>query len=288
MEYCRTIIKYLLILVLVGCTNKDYMDILQIEALNKYSKGEDQVIAIIDSGISNRLLNKYEDQIIGYYNIIDNTDNVKDYHGHGSEMASLFFKLNNKSKVIIIKIIDDDGNTNNKLLLKGIKKAMEYKATIINLSLGGYKQDKQVIKEIDNITNKGVSIVCASGDYGDKDLLFPACLDNAISVGAIDKNGKQWQDSNTGKNLVCSFLGVDIPIDDNILDNDIDKELLGKSKNGYIYKSGTSYSAIIASNYLSIIRSYYSKNNIAYTNKTLIKKLKSMDYTNYLKLLKRL
>ena len=44
---------------------------LNIRDLQKYSQGKDQVIAIIDSGISNRLLNWYEERIIGTYNVID-------------------------------------------------------------------------------------------------------------------------------------------------------------------------------------------------------------------------
>ena len=54
-------------------------------------------------------------------------------------MSQSFLSILHDSKIIVIKVINDEGSTNNALLLRGLKKAEEYGADIINLSLGGYK-----------------------------------------------------------------------------------------------------------------------------------------------------
>lgn len=260
---------------------------LNIRDLQKYSQGKDQVIAIIDSGISNRLLNWYEERIIGTYNVIDESENVKDRHGHGSEMAVLVLdkqiSIAPQSKIIVIKVINDEGSTNNALLLRGLKKAEEYGADIINLSLGGYKKDEEVIQMIHQLIKKNITVVASAGDYGDKDLLFPANVKGVISVGAFDDDHKLWQRCNIDNNLLCAFPGVDIMIPNNILDGDLDNDILGESHEGWIKKTGTSEATILMSSYIALIKEYYRGiDNESIISKLEELKLLSLKKINYL------
>lgn len=62
---------------------------------------------------------------MGCYNAIDDTELVMDFHGHGSEMVNIIMDneagIAPECKLIIIKIVDEYGATNNELLLKGLK-----------------------------------------------------------------------------------------------------------------------------------------------------------------------
>lgn len=66
-----------------------YYEKMNIEKIWKYSRGNNQVIAIIDTGISSRLENSIKKKIVYKYNVLDNNNNdVSDKHGHGTEMVS--------------------------------------------------------------------------------------------------------------------------------------------------------------------------------------------------------
>ena len=255
----KKIIIVLCVFCLSGCSDSSwYLRSMEIENLWRYSLGEGKTIAIIDSGISNRLLNTYEDDIIATYNLTSEEKSVKDVHGHGSEMVALCKEIAPECSLVIIKIIEDDGNTDNELLLEGLKKAYQEKVDIINLSLGGYIENEEVIDYIDKLTDEKIMVVASAGDYGDHDLLFPASLDHVLSVSALDKYNQLWEESNTSEALDCAFPGVNITISSDILDGDVDEEVLSEEE------SGTSEATIIASSYIALLESYYESIGEAY------------------------
>ena len=59
------------------------------ETLWKYSRGESQIIAFIDSGISPELEKEYGNRIVYKYNAVENTNNVYDVNNHGTRMVSI-------------------------------------------------------------------------------------------------------------------------------------------------------------------------------------------------------
>jgi hypothetical protein len=62
---------------------------LDLEQLWDFSKGESQTIAFIDPGISNEARELYKDRIVDVNNSIDDSNNVEDKHGHGTQMISI-------------------------------------------------------------------------------------------------------------------------------------------------------------------------------------------------------
>ncbi len=276
------LVLLIFILFLTGCVNDNnelwHLDLMSIKTIRNDVNASNQTIAIIDSGISDKLLDKYENSIVGCYNAIDDTELVMDFHGHGSEMVNIIMDneagIAPECKLIIIKIVDEHGATNNELLLKGLKKSEELNATVINISLGGYKKDEKVINQINKMISKNISIVSSAGDYGDKDLLFPANVEGVISVGAFDNQYKLWKNCNIDNNLVCAFPGVDVGVANNFLDDDT--EISSGNKNSYILKSGTSEATVIASSYIALLRSYYISNNILFDNSFMVKQIQSL------------
>ncbi|MBE9562549.1 MAG: S8 family peptidase [Proteobacteria bacterium] len=88
-----------------------------------------------------------------------------------------------------------------------------YPADIINLSLGGgaFSQGTQIL--MDQVRDKGIIIVAASGNENTNIPMFPASLDSVISVGAIDINKRLASYSNYG-----DYLDVVAPGGDNTPD----------------------------------------------------------------------
>ena len=160
----------------VSCSQKGYsswhLNELNIDKLWEYSKGSSQVIAFIDTGISPDFRNSCADRIIFEYSVIDDSENVLDLHGHGTEMISVacnsdykdVYGIAPESKIIVIKAVSDEGKTNNNYLYKALVVAEEQGATIVNISLGGYKHSDKVEDQIAGMIDKGISIVAAAGD----------------------------------------------------------------------------------------------------------------------------
>lgn len=245
-----------------------YLTAMNLEELNKLSKGESQCIAFIDSGVSDELLEKFGDRIIYKYNLIDKSEDVNDENGHGTEMVSVacnngykgVYGIAPNSKVIVLKIVDNEVKTNNEVLSEAIKIAIQKGATIINISLGGNIYNKKVMEQIKIAINKNITIVAAAGDYGDKDLLFPASCDGVISVQGLDSKFKTWEYSNTS-----SVGAVTFPCEKIDSLEEVNNEL---SK---IQVTGTSQATALTSGYIALIKDYAINNNIKLDNEKLRK-----------------
>ena len=278
----KYIICFFILIIISGCNDNSYdswhLNNLDVNKLWEYSKGESQVIAFIDTGVSDELATHLSDRIIFKYNIIDNNQNVKDYHGHGSEMISVacgdgfsnVYGIAPNSKIIVLKAVSNEGKTDNDYLFQALKMAQNKGATIVNISLGGYKYNEKVSKQINTMVNQNIAIVAAAGDYNNKDLLFPASLNNVISVEASNKSGERWKDSNHSEDSLIRMPGCDI-------------DVLSLDSNGIACKStasGTSQAAAIASGYIALIKDYKLSNDTVLSNSELIELLRSLGTKN--------
>ncbi|MFF3021109.1 S8 family serine peptidase [Gottfriedia sp. NPDC057948] len=285
---------WILILILVvgsGCSSsindkEYYLKQLDLENLFEYSKGSSQTIAFIDTGISEQTKELYKERIIDTFNSIENNNNVIDYHGHGTQMVSIasgngkkgVWGIAPKSKIIIIKAISENGNEKSKSILSAIEYAISKKVNIINMSFGSFVTNHNIVKQIQLATKKNITVVASTGDYGNKDSLFPANIDGVISVQAKNKKGTIWENSNTSKTDVVAFPGIEI------------NSLTLNSKK--VKMNGTSQATAIASGYIALLRDYYQKNNISFDQNKIINDLKSLNSiqnkdVNYLKLFKK-
>lgn len=287
MKYAKKYTIYILLIFIIaslmtGCnvskkSNKYemwHLNSLHIDKLWSYSKGESQTIAIIDSGISNELSTKYKDNIILKHNIIDETDNVTDNNGHGTEMASLIvgngymniYGVAPEVKLIIIKVVDEEGATSYSSLNKALEYAIEHGATVINISLGGTKSDPEIKENIAKAIENEITVVAAAGDYEEKDILFPSNIIGVISVEAINKDNILWQYSNHSPNSVIAFPGEEI------------KAITYKNNENIVENTnGTSQAAAIASGYIALIKDYANNQEIKLNNEQIISILCTLD-----------
>lgn len=247
-----------------------HLNAMNVDKLWEYSKGGSQTIAFIDTGISDELCEDLKDRIVTCYNVIDENDNVQDIHGHGTEMISVacgsgfkgVYGIAPNSRIIVIKAVSDEGKTNNKYLYRALKFADENGATVVNISIGGYKTDESVVEQINAMTDKNITIIAAGGDYQNKDLLFPANRENVVSVEALTQKNGLWEQSNRSDSSVVRMPGEDIDVI-TMLDG---KTVKSKS-------NGTSQATAVTSGYAALLRDRYKSAE----QDAILEKLRSLD-----------
>lgn len=272
------IVILLLIILLISCftllviknrINEDkygwvtnYMDY---HSLHEFSLGENQRIALIDSGISDF---QYKQSISTIHKSLIGSD--ADDIGHGTMMFSIIKGWGNgimgiapNSDILSIKVTDHDGTMNPSLVIDAIQLAIDNKCSIINLSLGTYVFNEDINIIITEAINQNITVVAASGDYMHDELLFPANVSGVISVGALTKDDKAWQYSN-GK-TICTILA---PGDDIKVIN-MEEEIINTS--------GTSQSTAIISGYIALLKDYWDRNNVKYSNADIITLLEDIN-----------
>ncbi|BAB05799.1 Ig-like domain-containing protein [Halalkalibacterium halodurans] len=179
------------------------------------------LIAVIDTGVDSRLAD-LENQVrtdLGY-NFIGRNTNALDDNGHGTHVAGIIAAesnnhysmtgINHAAEIIPIKVLDGGGSGDTESIASGIKYAADQGADVINLSLGG-SYSRVIEASLKYASEKGVTIVAASGNEYSPYLSYPASSRYVISVGATNRSDIVSDYSNYGKGLDLVAPGTDIP-----------------------------------------------------------------------------
>lgn len=170
--------------------------------------GKDVVIAAIDSGLD--LNNPALTQNLSPYswNFVSNNKNIQDDHGHGTAIASEMIArpLGDEGEVgitggaydaelMVLKVVDANGNGSQANLIAAINHAVLYGADVINISLGGGNFNNAMLEALNAASEQGVIVALAAGNFGSSYPQYPAWYaqlnSNTIAVGAsfFDEDG---------------------------------------------------------------------------------------------------
>ncbi|MCB0348366.1 MAG: S8 family serine peptidase [Bdellovibrionales bacterium] len=152
------------------------------------------------------------------WNFASNTNDVKDYSGHGTHIAGIIktnilnINANVDYEFMILKYYNKgiNGREQEKSFLKALSYAIDMGVDIINVSAGGRSRNSKEAKLLQKAKDKGITIVAAAGNKRelDKDQLFyPAAYEysNIISVVATNMSGKILGTSNQNYNKWNTF-----------------------------------------------------------------------------------
>ncbi len=219
-----------------------YIKKLGIDALWDSSIGNNQVIAILDTGVNpfhEDLLDKVSqdhsyDFINGRYVTSVPVANqvIWDDEGHGTAIAGIIAAqtdnklgiagINWRSILISVKVLDANGVGTTTSVGQGIVFAADNQARIINLSLGSEQNSKLLEGAVQYAQNKGVLLVAASGNSPNGKPNYPGAFPGVIAVAATDLNDKIASFSSYGTYVsvaapgkeifttYCNFLGYPI------------------------------------------------------------------------------
>ncbi len=194
------------------------LEYLQAEEVWKISQGEGVTVAVIDDGVETR-----HQDIAG--NLLEGKDfidggsvepdqgelhgtamsSIIAGHGHGPGGGEGIRGLAPKAKILPIR------NKDSGSLTEPIIYAVDQGASVINISLGGTGSSQDEEEAVAYALKNDVLVVTASGNDGKPGMIgFPGEYPGVLTVGAVGRDGKIWEGSNYGPQVMLTAPGVGI------------------------------------------------------------------------------
>jgi type VII secretion-associated serine protease mycosin len=227
-----------------------YLKSLNISEAHTIGTGSGVTVAVIDTGVfPHRDLKA--NLLVGYNFVTAKPDGRTDTEGHGTNMAGIIAAKGRGSSGVLgiapsAKILplkaSNNGVIDSDVIAKGIDYAVAHKAQVINVSIAE-APTISLLKAVKNANAAGVVVVGGAGNDGGTLLGYPAAAPGALGVGATDKKGKHWSDSDHGAALQICAPGVQI--------------VSTGTGNKYIEADGTSNSTAIVSGAVALVRAKF-------------------------------
>lgn len=203
-----------------GMKNADIRNT-QLQKLAKATKLSTTTIAVIDTGVDHTLQDLKNVVVTKKgRNYVDRQQDAMDDYGHGTHVAGIIAAqanngysmtgINQKTKILPVKVLDASGSGTNEGIALGIKYAVDQGAKIINLSLGG-SYSRTLEAALKYAYDKNVAVIAASGNDGAQAISYPGSSRYVISVGATNALDVVSDYSNYGYKLDVVAPGSNIP-----------------------------------------------------------------------------
>ncbi|MFJ1705765.1 S8 family serine peptidase [Kitasatospora sp. NPDC088346] len=190
----------------------------KLDKIWQVTKGEGVTVAVIDNGVDGTHAD-LTGQVLPGFDPGNQGRESKPTDPHGTKMASLIAAHGHGAdagavglapgvKILPIMSTYDNGKD---ATPEAIRWAVDKGAKVINLSIGGTRPPTQ--KEEDAVAyalQKDVLVVAAAGNEATSPVTSPGSVPGVLTVGAVDKTGTIWKNSNYGPEVLIAAPGVDI------------------------------------------------------------------------------
>ena len=152
--------------------------------------------------------NGFIDDVNGW-NFAESNNSLEDTGSHGTSVSGCAAaRIDNgvgiagvSNSSIMTANIDGDSTIADCTIASAVYYAVDSGAHVLNLSLQ-FSDPIPLTEDAVNFAHaNGVTVVAASGNFGQATLAYPARYANVIAVGAIQEGGLRWNDSNYGSEL---------------------------------------------------------------------------------------
>ncbi|WP_202079865.1 S8 family peptidase [Caldalkalibacillus salinus] len=227
------------------------LSLIQAELGWDYSNGSEEVpIAYLDTGIDTQHQDLAE-RVAEGFNAFDETDEVYDYHGHGTHVAGVIGAMTNNetgiagvswnNPIMPVKVLNDQGEGSLFEVASGIIWATDHGARVINLSLGDTESSQILRDAVRYAYENDVALIAAAGNDNVGQPMYPAGYEEVLAVAAVNQQNEKAVFSNYGEHIDVTAPGENIP--STFPDHQ------------YVFMSGTSMAAPHVTGMAGLIRS---------------------------------
>jgi len=221
------------------------------------TRGEDVIVAVIDTGVS-ASVPQLEGKVLPGVDVVnpDGGPADDDCFGHGTFVAGIIaaeptdgIGLSGVAPGVLILPIRQansaqDGTSDG--MAAGIRAAVDSGADIINISASSFFPSPPLREAVSYATANDVLIVAAASNEAQEGnpKAYPAAFPEVLAVGAIDRDGNISEFSETGDFLDLVAPGLNIAG-------------LSRLGGGHVEDSGTSYAAPFVTGVAALVRAYH-------------------------------
>jgi hypothetical protein len=195
-------------------------------------------VAVLATGISKALKTELGKRMVGSISVIANETSDEDDNGHGTSVASLVAALAPEANILSIKCISSSGAGSESDIIEAMRRAVERKADIILLPLGGVANSRAQENAVAAALKAGKLIVASAGNSGGDKPGYPAAFEGVLPIGALDQPGNGPAPFTNRGTKTLYAPGVDIRV---------------LNLEGLADQSGTSFSAAIAASAAAVV-----------------------------------
>jgi serine protease len=195
-------------------------------------------IAVLDSGTAYSNRGRFRrspdldrTRFAAGYDFVDRDRYPNDENGHGTHVTSTLAESTNNGRgltglaygatIVPVRVLDRNGEGDAARIAEAVRWSVRQDVDIINLSLEfgtdvGARDIPSLLDALSYARRKGVLVVGAAGNEGDRILAFPARSANVFAVGATTEHGCLSDFSNLGRglDLVAPGGGTDTMVTD--------------------------------------------------------------------------
>ncbi|MBI2984436.1 MAG: S8 family serine peptidase [Candidatus Kerfeldbacteria bacterium] len=168
--------------------------------------------------------NGFVDDVHGW-DFVHRDAHPNDDHGHGTHIVGTIAGSTNNglavagiafaTTIMPLKVLDRQGEGTTSTIAAAVAYAAAAGADIINLSLGSNEDDPLLHRTIQSAAAKGVILIAAAGNDGQRGINYPARYEEVMSVGATQLNRRRAPYSNHGPQLDVVAPGGNLSLDQN-------------------------------------------------------------------------
>jgi subtilisin family serine protease len=169
------------------------LDAVGVGAAWTLTRGTGVIVAVVDTGVAPAP--DLAGRLLPGWNAIARTGAAADDNGHGTHVAGTVAEVEGnglaeagvapESSILPVKVLDADGTGSDVDVAAGIVWAVDHRARIVNLSLGGSEPSTVLADAVTYARREGVLVVAAAGNDGGA-VGVPARLAGVLAVGAVD------------------------------------------------------------------------------------------------------
>ncbi len=224
--------------------------------------GASETIAILDSGVDTTLLDLAARIVrapgIDIFDGDNDPSDTPSGSGHGTRVGGIAAAVTNNaynvsgvdwnSNLLFVRVLSGaDATGTSEQIDSGLRRAIQHRATVINLSLGFATSsiDNLLETRIKEAYDAGIILVAAAGNDGNYVVIYPASSPYVIAAGSSTSSDARSSFSNYGAG--SGVTGIDVMAPGSGI-------LTTNFSNGVISGSGTSYAAPIVSAAAALVR----------------------------------